>query len=1004
MPVPTLFTLKWAAEHKEYALYEQGKLVSLIEDDKQWRDWITNHASFAFQGKETRFNLLKEARKNKGEGYWYAYQRQGKRTIKRYAGRSADLTIKRLEVLASTIQTQQSHIPLLEPKLQPPRLHSGLVRRERLLSLLNTGTEGSLVLLLSPAGSGKTTLISQWLEEHQKDPPVTWLALDKNDNDPIRFWRYVITACQRFQADLGNSALEKLKKAPSFPPELRLFETVLTLFLNELGRAPHGGILVLEDYHVITSPSVHQSLSFFLEHLPVSINLTITTRNELPLSLTRLRARGELCEIMGSDLQFSQKEMIAFFQTLFPSQTSLEIALHIGTQLEGWAAGLRLCALSMQALPSEQTIQRLLTNFTLEYHPLHDYILEEVFSTLPEQLQTFLLQTCMLERLTPDLCNAVCEINNSASLLDSLERTGLFLDHLHGSGTWYRYHALFADTLRAEARRRFGMERLHTLLHKASTWYEQQGMHPEAIETALQGQDLIKAATLIEQHLAAHSHNEIQEPHTLRRWLEQLPHTIISSHPVLCFAYAQSISFCFVPGQPPPDALDQIEELLSIAEQQWQSTNDNTILSEIAAFHAYISMRRGDHAGVFAFANQALRGLPTTAKHWRGVCLALLGTRELQYSQLHQAHAHVQEALALWVELNHKHGARSATLTLGAIYHAQGALLAAEACYQRVIQEAREVGDNEDLIPALIAQARLAYEWNKLDIAEHIAQEAWSLGELSQSQETMAHASLVLILIWFAQERILLAKQRLSILITQLHLPISIMNEIRLHQIHFLLTEGNYMLANHHLQNLLTNTERLNTFTKERLTLLEVRLLLTQKKLREANILLEPIQLTASEAGHGMITLEVYLLKARIYGAEQHIDDACDALITALLIAHPEGHIRLFLDYSGELAEVMQATLPRIQDPTIASYLRSILRASDLESGALSQLPKSIEPLSRQEERVLRLLIAERSYAEIASELVVSINTIKTQVSSIYRKLNVHNRREARAAIQHPHL
>jgi LuxR family maltose regulon positive regulatory protein len=321
MPKPALFTLKWSGEHHLYELYEQDRLL-LQANSESWFTWLTTHTSFSFRGKESRFNLLKETRKNKGEGYWYAYQRQGQRVIKRYVGRSAELTMTRLEEVERELQGALPSSPLLEPKFHLPRLHTSLVLRERLLTLLDTSLERRLTLLSAPAGSGKTTLVIQWIAErraHRHFPPVAWLSLEKSDNDPVRFWRYVITACEIFQADLGRAALTQLATTPQFPLETAFLETMLTTFLNDLTRSVRRGVLVMEDYHVITSPQIHKTIAFLLDHLPDSLHLIIMTRSDPILPLLRLRVRGELCEVDAHALRFSQEEMAAFLQQLSPS-------------------------------------------------------------------------------------------------------------------------------------------------------------------------------------------------------------------------------------------------------------------------------------------------------------------------------------------------------------------------------------------------------------------------------------------------------------------------------------------------------------------------------------------------------------------------------------------------------------------------------------------------------------------------------------------------------------
>ncbi|MBO0783335.1 MAG: transcriptional regulator, partial [Ktedonobacteraceae bacterium] len=487
MPKLARYLLAWSKEDGCYELRERGENTSyaLREDDARWSAWLEEHRSFAFQGKQGHLNLLKEARA-RGSEYWYAYRSQNRRTSKRYAGRTADITFSRLEELAGAFMREvesqapvPAEEPLLEPKLHAPRLQAALVARERLFARMQSGLERKLTLLCAPAGSGKTTLAGQWLNErrtHAQMLPVAWIALDNGDNDPIRFWRYVITACQRFHPGLGRALLAQLSAGLSLSFELPSLETVLTPLLNEMARVGCSGILILEDYHLITEARIHETLIFFLDYLPENMHVVVLTRSEPPFPLARWRARGELCEVLAADLRFSQEESASFFQQvqISPAPTFSEEALRrLNERVEGWAAGLRLLALALQGSTREQEFESALANFTGDQRSLQEYFVMEVLNAQPETLQNFLLRTSVISRLTGSLCDAVVERHGSARLLESVERAGLFLELLDGSGGWYRYHALFAEAMRVEARRRLGNDAMRLLYLRASQWYAQ---------------------------------------------------------------------------------------------------------------------------------------------------------------------------------------------------------------------------------------------------------------------------------------------------------------------------------------------------------------------------------------------------------------------------------------------------------------------------------------------------------------------------------------------------
>ncbi|TMC36477.1 MAG: hypothetical protein E6J31_14060, partial [Chloroflexi bacterium] len=332
-------------------------------------------------------------------------------------------------------EVQQTRPPdryeLLSTKLALPRPRPSLVLREPLLARLDEALEYKLTLLSAPAGFGKTTLVSEWIAtrgERQDPLPVAWLSLDAGDNDPVRFWRYLMTACQVFRDHVAREALALLRNMPQPPFEASLTETALTVFLNALAQCEKGGILLLDDYHAITSPRIQQTMNFFLAYLPASIHVIIITRSDPPFSLAQLRARNELCDVRSSDLRFSQEETSAFLQQTLPVSLAPEIVLRVNAYLEGWAAGLRLLLIALRESATPREIEPLLRVFAGGQHALQEYFLTEVFNTQPEHLQRFLLQTSVLARLTGSLCAAITGERDSERILKTVARANLFLE------------------------------------------------------------------------------------------------------------------------------------------------------------------------------------------------------------------------------------------------------------------------------------------------------------------------------------------------------------------------------------------------------------------------------------------------------------------------------------------------------------------------------------------------------------------------------------------------
>src|SRR5262245_46973389 len=385
MPKAARYLLIWSPAHQRYELYDQDQPSQplLHGDDAAWLAWLATHRAFAFHGQAGQLTLLKEARQRGRDGYWYAYRRQGGRMVKKYVGPSANLTIARLEATAHALAGEppalmdalppplptvvSTNAPrdvlpqpeLLSPKLRLPHPQAALVARERLLVQLDAGLSRKLILIAAPAGFGKTTLLSQWVADRSAAgdfPHLAWVSLDSGDNDPIRFWRYVLTACRTVARDLEQAAALLAIPASLFAPAP--LESVLTSFLNALSRLSGRAILMLEDYHVITEPRIHETLAFVLDHLPATMHVVLLTRREPPLPLARWRARNELYEVGAVDLRFSPEERATFLQNNLAFPLTAEAMRQLDAHLEGWPAGLRLITLVLEGHITEEQIEQ----------------------------------------------------------------------------------------------------------------------------------------------------------------------------------------------------------------------------------------------------------------------------------------------------------------------------------------------------------------------------------------------------------------------------------------------------------------------------------------------------------------------------------------------------------------------------------------------------------------------------------------------------------------------
>ena len=1051
MPRTPLHTLIWSQDHAWYELFSFGQVLwSFVPGDEEaWQAWLEAHDSFAFQGRQGRLNVYKEARPRGGQ-YWYAYHTTSKRTHKRYLGRTAKVTFVRLEEVAEVLtraeqvhQTEQSFVDttrlyfphqarperqtpvppaqgpeqmqpasILLPKLRPPRLPSLCISRQRLLARMEESRQGKLTFVLAPAGSGKTTLVRQWIETQGQDTQVAWLSLDPEDDDPIRFWHYVLTACEHFESKPGHDALELLSTNQSFFT-LLVLKQILTSFLNDAARLPSRLLLILDDYHVITSSQIHESLTYLVDHLPPTLHLVILSRSESALPLARWRAHGDLQELHAADLRFSPEEMTAFLRQALPVPLPKEQFQSLEARLEGWPTGLRLLALALQGKSERRELEQVLAGFSGSHRYLLDYFALEVLSSEGEARQIFLLQTSLLGRVTASLCDAVTGGRDSEQTLREMERSGLFLQALGGEPPWYRYHSLFAEALQAQARQRLSEEELRLCLSRASAWYEQEELFAEGIEAALAASEWARAAALVESVLKGQNQPVMQERVTLLRWLELLPEQILEAHPGLCVHYAAALLFTLDRSSPSTMAL--IEEPLKRAERAYEREGEWGKLGEALSCHAEVARWQGDLPLALRLARRALTFPAEPPMLWRGASILIIVASEMRAGRPEAARRLTLEGQRLCETLQMPgYSMNGATFILGEIALQQGRLHQAEQSYRQLLVTAKE--NPVDQMAARLGLAKVSYEWNHLAEAEQSVAQVFELGKahldelgkyfvevgflfpasLLQARLSQARGHLVQAqqslqqLLAFAQEHQLTPSYRMY--------RMALAQQVELSLASGRLPSGEDWQATAH-----PPADAAFAMQQEQEALLRARFLIARGEVAEALHLLGTWQEEARTWKRLRSELEIHVLLALAYAASSRPAQAKQALKEALILAQPEGFQRLFLEKGEALATLLRTLFLDLREEPLVSYARGLLLAFASLKGEQQAAPHAVsalllEPLTEAEQRVLSLLARGRTNPEIAAALVVSINTVKTQVQSIYRKLGVKSRWEASEA------
>jgi LuxR family maltose regulon positive regulatory protein len=896
---------------------------------------------------------------------------------------------------------------LLATKLHVPRTRPGFVVRPRLADRLTEPHQAQLILVCAPAGFGKTALLADWA---RRDPrPVAWLSLDEADNDPARFWRHVAAALDTVCPGVAQHVAALLGGL-----QPTSFEAVVTALANELAGVAEEVVLVLDDYHLIQAPQVHQSVEFLLAHLPTSLQLVVASRADPPLPLARLRARGQLTELRAADLRFTPSEAAALLRTTVGPELPEAAVAALAARTEGWVAGLQLAALSLQG---RTDIDAFVAGFSGSHRYVLDYLAEEVLDRQPQPLRAFLLETSVLERLCGPLCDAVTGRSDGQELLEQVERANLFLLPLDEVRGWWRYHHLFADLLRVRLARE-QPERLLQLHCAAAAWSEQHGLADDAVRHALAAGELAWVARLIEQHWDAMLWRS--EDVTFRRWLQALPAELVRSRPRLCLAQAYG---AILSGR-----LEAAEPLLADAEQALADSGDQpqepyepsagravSLLANLPAAitlaPAMLARLRGDAERTAAFAQQALTHLTDADRTLRHFARYYLAMADWLRGRLPEA----EQALAGLAAEQVAAGARYLAplyRDLGQVQRARGHLGAALRTYERALGIASQAG--RPLPPAGIAHVDIAevrYERGELDAAlDHATRGVALSRQLGWARQLAAGLA---ILAWIRQAQGDRAGALEAIAEAERVQPspavVGVFNPVPAVRARLALADGQVGEAARWVQEWGLDADDEPSYPREREYLVLVRVLLAQQAPERALGLLARLHALAAAQGRTGSVIEVRTLQALALHASGDQAAALAALAEALALGAPEGWLRVFLDEGPPMAALLRQLLAGRRQGQVAlaeaaprEYLARLAEAFG-QAGLPVRPPVGrgvvvaglVEPLTARELEVLQLLAAGVPNRAIAEQLVVTPETVKKHLSHLFAKLGVANRTQA---------
>ena len=839
---------------------------------------------------------------------------------------------------------------------------------------------------------------------------MAWLSLDGGDSDPARFWRYVAAALDTVRPGVGQRVDTLLQG--SQPP----LEAVLTVLVNELVEGREAVVLVLDDYHLVEAPSVHDSLAVLLERLPPQLRLVLASRADPPLPLARLRARGQLTELREADLRFTREEAAELLRTAVGSELPEAAVAVLGDRTEGWVAGLQLAALSLQG---HADVDAFVAGFSGSHRFVLDYLTAEVLDRQPEPLRAFLLETSILERLSGPLCAAVTGRDDSQELLEQAERANLFLHPLDEVRGWWRYHRLFADLLcvRLQQERPGRVEELH---RAAAAWHEAHGLADEAIGHALAAGDAPWAARLIERQLDAFFLR--WEGVTLRRWLAALPTELVSSRPRLSLAQAR---LALISGD-----LEAIEGPLEAAERRVADAADEpyepsvgraasmmaNLPAAIALQRAGLAHLRGDAEETMASARRALAELDEGEWMLESVIRWQQCVAGWLRGELAEAEAALASGIAGWRAASHRAPAAAALgyHGLGLIQREQGRLEAALATYREALAVAAEPDGPAPQIAgvAQVGMAGVLYERDDLDSALEHASDGIALCRQLAYTPPLVSGLVTLASVRQAQDDRAGALDALGQAERVQPSPevVSLLNPVPAERARLALANGDVDTAVRWARARGLAAEDEPSYPREREYLVLARVLLAQDRPDRALELLERLHAQAATQGRTGSVIQVRTLQslARSAGGDQA--GALAALAEALALAAPEGYLRVFVDEGPPMVALLRQLLAgrRQEGPAAAGDLPRDHLARLVDAFEQAGLPVRppvrrggmvvaglVEPLTERELEVLRLLATGASNRAVAKELVVTLDTVKRHVSHLFSKLEVANRTQA---------
>jgi len=884
---------------------------------------------------------------------------------------------------------------MLLTKLHIPPASQNIVNRPQLYEKLNLGLSRKLILISAPAGFGKTTLVSNWI--NQNKIPAAWFSIDLGDNDPAEFLNYIISGIQSIHKAFGNVA-QQLLNSSSKPSG----ESIAGMLINEIITINQNFVLVLDDFHLVESSEILKLTAYLLEHIPDNIHIVILTRYDPALAISRLRSQHQLVELRSSDLSFSASDISILFNKKLKLGLSIDDVYSLETKTEGWIAGLQLTALSMQG---REDISGFIQDLKGDNRYIMDYLMEEVLKIQSDDTKEFLLQTSILSQMSAPLCNAVLNRTDSQLVLEKLDRNNMFVIPLDDERNWYRYHHLFAELLKQRLRLRDNTV-ICELHNKACEWFDHNNMNELAIEHSLEIKNYEKCIQLLGKAAEDMWQNGLHA--AILKYGDLLPDELIKTNPEFCLYYSWILISA---GQ-----IQKAEPFLESAElkiknliQDSDSANGNIhyykkLLGKISVAFAYLNSHEEHSEKAFDYCKAAMENLSEEDPLWFSWAWFSYGATYFTVGELHEGSKAFDKAL--------EYGKKSGNIYL------------ISAIVIRMAENEQQLGHYKsaykkctDLLTymkergyAQIAKA----EWTfaALYLIMSITESMWANTEKAFDNIQIAYNLSrdvkdiylrIMILMMYSSLLGMLGDresekrmQELDDIMKQNEIPPFLISMYITWKTHFLLEQNQIEEASHLFSEYGISSGKEKTHVYEMCNVAYTRLLLAQGKLDEAGELISELYAVASEGQRVERMIELKIISTDYHKKRGNRKNAVLNLMDAMEIASKENLLSYFVysyadidDLFEDVFKIQATTRTNIPDKFIDSIKfalekRNHLRKTNFDSD-----------LSSRELDTLQLIARDLSNQQIADKLFISLNTVKTHLKNIYLKLEVDNRVKA---------